>query len=124
MRAGRLFVTRGALLAAALLALCCRSPAVAQAPMAAPAPTPTPSVSCRASGPLATGTRLNVTLQSGGRERSFLLSLPPDFQTSQPSLLLALHGAGTKAEEFLDGGARALGSHRGILGPQGCLRQC
>jgi poly(3-hydroxybutyrate) depolymerase len=90
------------LLAATLLALASRAAAQAQAP----APGPAPGVSCRASGELAAGTRLNVTLQSGGRERSFLLSLPADFKTAQPALLLALHGAGTKAEEFLDGGTR------------------
>ena len=88
------------LLAATLLALASRAASQAHAP------GPAPGVSCRASGGLAPGTRLNVTLQSGGRERSFLLSLPADFKTAQPALLLALHGAGTKAEEFLGGGTR------------------
>ena len=96
-----LLSARGLVLAAAVLLLASHGPVAAQAP----APAPAPAVSCRASGPLAPRTRLNVTLQSGGRERSFLLSLPDNFANAQPALLLALHGAGTKAEEFLDGGA-------------------
>ena len=107
MRGCRLISAHGLLLAAAVLLLASHEPVVAQAH------APAPGVSCRASGPLAPGTRLNVTLQSGGRERSFLLSLPTDFASKQPSLLLALHGAGTKADEFLDGGAHiALSAHR------------
>ena len=111
MRGRRLFSVRGLVLAAAAHLLVGYAPIAAQAP----APAPAPGVSCRASGALAPRTRLNVTLMSGGRERSCLLSLPDDFATAQPALLLALHGAGTKADEFLDGGA-----HPACSGERAC----
>jgi poly(3-hydroxybutyrate) depolymerase len=54
-------------------------------------------------------TRLNVSLSFGGVPRFFLLTLPSGFDDAAPQaeplpLLVALHGAGSSAALFLDGG--------------------
>jgi hypothetical protein len=60
---------------------------------------------CTASAPLAAQTRLNVSMDIGGRSRFFLLQLPQGYDTKASPLLLVLHGAGSTAAGFLDGGA-------------------
>lgn len=45
--------------------------------------------------------RINGTLNSGGRERTYLLNLPPNYyQQSGFSLLIAMHGGGGEALQF------------------------
>jgi hypothetical protein len=76
---------------------------------AAAAPAPSPEVAepprCTASGPLAAQKRLNVSMDFGGRSRFFLLELPQGYDATPSPLMLVLHGAGSTAAGFLDGGA-------------------
>jgi hypothetical protein len=97
-------------LVAALLSLCAaavpRRAIMAAAPSPGGAGAPSPSAAaarCTASGPLEAGKRLNVSMDVGGRQRSFLL--PKDFKAAPSPLMFALHGAGSTAAGFLDGGA-------------------
>jgi hypothetical protein len=79
-----------------------RSAAEAPAPMAGAAAQ---QPSCTASGPLEAEKRVNVSMQFGGLNRTFLLMLPKDFNNTPSPLILAMHGAGSSAAFLLDGGA-------------------
>jgi hypothetical protein len=68
---------------------------------------------CSAQGALTALARLRVSIAYGGRQRFFLLFLPARFDDAAAGaspglpLLLALHGAGSGALNFMDGGACA-----------------
>ena len=58
-------------------------------------------------GKMSHSTRLAVDVQSGGKARTFMLRLPPNYDAQANPLLLAVHGAFQSAQIFLDtNGAR------------------
>ncbi|KRF20669.1 poly(3-hydroxybutyrate) depolymerase [Nocardioides sp. Soil797] len=75
--------------------------AIAPPTGAAPLPTAAPSSSCTLPAPQDDGTDARYDLSSGGRERSFVLHLPPGYSSRDDwPLIVAYHGRGSSAVEL------------------------